>query len=101
MKKATETQIKMWKQQHGSIYEFEVELEEDKKAICYLKKPSIIGLAAASAFLEDKFKYLEILLNECWIDGDQAIKTDEEAKYTTMLYCDKLFQIKEATLKKL
>ena len=102
MERLTENTIKGLKIEHGSCYEFEVAINDDgEKAYCYLKKPSIQALAIAEQFNKDRYKYLEVLLNDCWLKGDERIKTDDEAKYTTMLHCDSLFQLRECSLKKL
>ncbi len=101
MNKLTEAQIKALKKEHGSCIEIEVAInDEGEKAVCYLKKPSIVTLATASNFSEDKFRYLEVLFNGCWIKGDDRIRQDDEAKYTVMLYCDSFFQLREAEVKK-
>jgi len=67
------TQIATWKAQHGEIFYFKV--GKDKE--CYLKKPSRQTLSyAAVAAATEPLKYNEIILEECWLAGDDEIKTD-------------------------
>ncbi|MDR3133534.1 MAG: hypothetical protein LBU42_05865, partial [Prevotellaceae bacterium] len=72
MFKATTEQIAEWKAKYGDIFCITV---EDKA--CYLKKPSRKALGYASmAGKENPLKFNEVLLNDCWLAGDEEIKMD-------------------------
>lgn len=68
----TKEQIKLWKQQHGELFQFSA-----GEKSCILKKPTRKALSyAAVAGAADPLKYNEVLLNDCWVAGDEEIKTD-------------------------
>lgn len=70
---ALQNQINAWKAEHGEIYYFKV---GDNKE-CYLKKPSRQTLSyAAVAAQTDPLQYNEVILNDCWLAGDEDIKSD-------------------------
>lgn len=49
-------------------------------------------------------KYLtagELILNSCWVSGDERIKTDEQLKISASLAAIKIYEVKKTTLKKL
>ena len=49
----------------------------------------------------DKMKYNEILLNNCWLAGDEEIKTDDALFLGVSTKLGELVEVKEAELKKL
>ena len=70
---ATPQQIEAWKRQHGDIYAVEC-----GDSICYLKKPSRKALGYASyASKTNPLNFNETILNDCWLGGDESIKTDD------------------------
>ena len=97
MKKLTKEQIEALKKKHGEIFEIEV---EDK--VCYLKKPSRRVLSLASvAGTHDPLKYNDVILKNCWVDGDEEIKTDDAYFYGISGVLAELIETKTASLKKL
>lgn len=97
MEKFTKEQIETLKKKHGEIFEIEV---EDK--VCYLKKPSrkVLSLAA-TAGQHDPMKYNEVILANCWVSGDEEIKTDDAYFLGVSGVLTELIEIKKASLKKL
>lgn len=97
MFEATEAQIKEWKSKYGDVFEV---LVEDKK--CYLRKPDrkILGLAT-SVGQKNPMKFNEIILHNCWLAGDEEIKTDDDYFLGVGAKLETLIQIKEAEIKKL
>lgn len=94
---ATEEQIAHWKALHKDIYEIEVD-----GSTCYLKKPDRATMkAVASVGTSDPIRANEILLENCWLGGDETIKTDDEKFFGVSSKLVKLIEIKEAELKKL
>ena len=93
----TEEQIEAWKKKHGSVYSVTV----DSKT-AYLKKPDRKALSAAAVLrTTDPMKYNEVLLNNCWLGGDEEIKTNDELFLGVSSKLADLIEIKEAELKKL
>jgi hypothetical protein len=96
-KEVTQAQIDEWKAKHGSVFYVEI---EGKKA--YLKKPNRTALSAAAVVGKtDPMKYNEILLNNCWLAGDEEIKTNDDLFLGVSAKLSEIIEIKEAELKKL
>lgn len=97
MEKLTKKQIEDLKAAHGTVYEIEV-----GGKICYLRKPSRKVLSAAAvAGQKDPMKYNEIILTNCWLSGDEEIKTDDVLFLGVAGVLSELVEAKEASLKKL
>jgi hypothetical protein len=96
-KKPSAAQIEEWKKQHGDVYRIAVDGKE-----CYLKPPSRKTLGYASvAARENPLKFNEVILRDCWLAGDEEIRTDDTLFLSVSGHLDKLIQIKEAELEKL
>ena len=94
---ATKEQIAEWKKKYGEVFKVEV---EDKK--CFLHKPDRKTLSyATSIATKDPIKFNEIILNGCWIAGDEEIKSDDRLFLSVSSQLAELIQVKEATLVKL
>lgn len=97
MEKITKEQIAEWKKQHGEIFKLEV---DDKVAI--LKTPDRKTLSYATSIAQkDPLKFNEILLKNCWVAGDEEIKTNDALFLSASSKLADLIEIKEATLEKL
>lgn len=76
--KATQEEIQEWKKKYGSVYE----LEADDKT-CYVFSP-INNLSVLKSFMQALTKEavacVDVLLANCWIAGDEEIKTDDSIK---------------------
>lgn len=95
--KATLEQIAIWKHNYGDVYEVKV---EDKYG--YLKKPDRKILSfATSVGQNDPMKFNEMVLNNCWIDGDIDLKNKDEYFFALVAKMNELIEIKEAEIKKL
>jgi len=69
----SDEQIAMWRKQYRDVFEV---IAGDK--VCYLKRPDRDTLSAASVIGEtDPMKYNEIVLANCWLDGDPEIQTND------------------------
>ena len=94
---ATPEQIEAWKKQHGVIYAATV-----GDGICYLKKPSRKVLGYASfASKNNPLNFNEVILNDCWLGGDESIRTDDAKFLGVSGVLAELIEVKEAELKKL
>lgn len=95
--KTVEEKVADWKRKYGEVFLVEVEGHA-----AYLKKPDRKALGAAAVMGKtDPMKYNEILLNNCWIEGDESIKTDDSLFLGVSAQLAELVEIKEATIKKL
>jgi hypothetical protein len=94
---ATKEQIAGWRAKHGEIFCIKV---EDK--YCYLKKPSRKALGYASmAGKESPLKFNEVLLNDCWLAGDEEIKTNDTLFLSVSSRIGEIIELKETELVKL
>lgn len=93
----TKEQIQEWKNQYKDIFVISV---EDKKV--YLRTPDRKTLSYASTLAtKDPLKFNEVILENCWLGGDEEIKTNDELFLAVSSKLPDLIQIKEATLEKL
>lgn len=96
MAKATKDQIEKWKKQHGEIYHVEVG-EYD----AYLKTPDRKTMKYVAQVANDPIRANEVLLENCWVGGDEIIKTDDELFFGVSSILNEIVKIKEATISKL
>lgn len=95
----TIAQLESWKEKYGEIFEITC---EDKKAV--LHKPTRKDLSFAMAGSNqgnDSVKFSEILLKQCWVDGDMEFQNDDEYFFAAVPVMGALSETKEAELKKL
>ena len=93
----TKEQIQEWKKQYKDIFVISV---EDKKV--YLSTHDRKTLSYASTLAtKDPLKFNEVILDNCWLGGDEEIKTNDELFLAVSSKLPDLIQIKEATLEKL
>ncbi len=94
---ATEKQIAEWKEKHGDVWAITV-----GGSVCYLKRPSRKALSYASMMgKSDPLRFSETMLNECWLGGDERIKTDDSLFLGAASKVAELVEVKEAVIKKL
>ncbi len=92
-----QAQIDEWKAKHGDVFKIEVDGHE-----AYLKKPDRKTLSYATTIAtKDPLKFNEILLNGCWLGGDELIKTDDSLFISAGQVIGQLMEVKEAILLKL
>ncbi|NWO28916.1 hypothetical protein [Capnocytophaga sp. oral taxon 903] len=93
----TKEQIKQWKAKYKEVFVLRV---DDKEA--YLRTPDRATLSYASTLAtKDPMKFNEAILTNCWLGGDEEIKTDDALFLSASSKLGELIQIKEATLEKL
>jgi hypothetical protein len=81
--KFTKEQIEAYKKKYGRIWLF---TSGDKSCICKPAGRNELSLATVCATtmipgkepVFDSNKFNESILNSCWIDGDEEIKTDDK-----------------------
>lgn len=93
----TPEQIAEWKAKHENVFCITI---EDKKA--YLKSPDRKTLSFASTLATSSpLKFNEVLLNGCWLGGDEEIKTNDTLFLSASSKLAELIEVKEALLEKL
>lgn len=93
----TKEQIKQWKAKYKEVFVLRV---DDK--VAYLRTPDRATLSYASTLAtKDPVKFNEAILTNCWLGGDEEIKTDDALFLSASSKLGELIQIKEATLEKL
>ena len=93
-KEITQKQIDAWKAEYGSVAALKV---ADK--IGYVKKPPRQTISYASqAGAKDPMAFNEIILEQCWLGGDEEIKTDTGLFMSVSGQLTKLINIQEAEL---
>jgi hypothetical protein len=90
----TPEQIEEWKKKYGKMFAIIVDGH-----ICYLKSPDrkILGFASVAG-KTDPMKFNESLLNNCFVGGSEAVKTDDELFFAAGSKLVDLIQVKEAEL---
>ncbi len=97
MKTPSKEQIAEWKAKYGDIFKISV---EDK--VAYLRSPDRKTLSYASTVGgKDPLKFNEIILNGCWIEGDEELKTNDSYFLAVSGKLAEIIQVKEAKLEKL
>lgn len=97
MEMTPEKKIAQWKEQYGDVFQVSVD-----GRTAYLKKPTRKALSAAAVIGKtDPMKYNEILLANCWLEGDEEIKTDDALFLGVSGQLAEIIEIKEAEIKKL
>lgn len=94
----TKEQIEKLKKEHGQIFAFKSESGES----CLLRKPTRKELSYASmAGQNDPIKFSELILNSCWLAGDEQIKTDDELFMGVSQLLGEMIKMKSFELEKL
>ena len=93
---ATADEIAAWKKKHGEVFLVEVD-----GSACYLKKPDRKTMSYVATLGNNPVRANEALLDNCWLAGDETIKTDDEKFFGVAAKLADLLQIKEAEITKL
>jgi len=92
---ATPEQVQSWKKKHGDVWRISVD-----GSVCYLRKPNRTVMRAFFS-TNDFIKKNEILLENCWLGGDESIKTDDDKFFGASAVLSDLIDFSEAKLVKL
>ena len=93
---ATPEQIAEWKKKHGDVFKVEV-----GNSVCYLKKPDRKTIRYMASVGNDPIRANEVLLENCWLSGNEAIKTNDELFLGVSSKLAEILEIKEAEIAKL
>lgn len=96
-KKEVSAQLKAWKERYGDVFAYEA---DGLKA--YLRRPARTAIAAASVVgKEDPFKFAEVILANCWLGGDETLRTEDRYFMGLSQKVSELVEIRVGELKKL
>lgn len=90
----------------GAQYVIEVE-HEGKPLKAYLKKmnrqtmEAVLGLTMAISGPPQYIRAGEVILNNCWVGGDDEIRKNEDLLVPAAMQAYRLVEVKNAELKKL
>lgn len=92
-----QSKIEGWKKKYGRVFRLEVDGH-----VAYVRTPDrrILALASIEGG-KDPVKYNEVILRNCWIEGDEEIKTNDGLFFGASAKLQELIDIKEAELKEL
>ena len=93
---ATAEQIADWKKKHGDIFKAVVD-----DSVCYLKTPDRKIMSYVATIPNNPVRANEVLLQNCWLGGDESIKTDDEKFFGVSSKLNEIIEIKEAEITKL
>ena len=94
--KLADHEVEALKAKHGEVFELTVD-----GSACYLRRPNRKELSAASALgTADPMAFNESLLADCWLAGDEAIKTNDWLFLAACKELPALIETKVAELKK-
>ncbi|HHN48695.1 MAG TPA: hypothetical protein ENN08_07185 [Bacteroidales bacterium] len=89
--------IAEWKKKFGKVFHLQI---EDKH--CYLRKPDRNTLAYAISIAQTSpLEFGEVILKNCWLAGDEEIRSDDAYFLAALGKLDGLVEIKAAELKNL
>ncbi len=106
MRNVEQHEMDAWKAKYGDVFIVRIPVTasdpDSEKKVCYLKKPSRKALSYATATAtKDPMKFNEILLNDCWIEGDEEIRTDDSYFLAVAPHLAGLISVKTAEVEKL
>jgi len=98
----TDGQLNSLKNKHGEVYEICVKDDEGNDIIGIFKKPDMKIIGASQKFAsDDPIKSGLVLFDNCWLDGDNEMKTNDEYKLSAIAGIGKLFKVRQEEIKKL
>ena len=91
----SEDQVAAWKKKYDGVF---VARTADGK-VGYLRRPDrkILALAAVEGG-RDNLKQKEIIINNCWLGGDEALKIQDKYFLVLAAVVDRMIEVVELTL---
>lgn len=109
--------IERWKREFGNVYEYvavtdlngysiydeEGKIKEGERELkCYLHAPSLAVIDACKQTAgKSELKFNEVLVANCWIDGDKELKDVDEYRAGLYQWLGLLIRVVDGELKKL
>lgn len=102
----TKEQIEAWKKEHGKVHVLRVTLKKDDadkivdEAVGYLKQPSRNHKATAMSMFSQHqlLECGEFLRDNCWLGGDERLKSDKNIADTAAIQANGIVQFMEGSL---
>lgn len=102
--KISDKEIQELKDKHKDVYVIDVDFEENGKIVVlygYLKKPDRTTIGLSLSMIErDPLRAKQVILEKCWLAGDERIKTDDDAFLSATTVLDEFLVVRRAGLKK-
>jgi hypothetical protein len=98
-----EAAIEELKKKHGEVFEIVVPMDDEEKeyAVGYVKKPTRHVLGAVSGMVNSNpVRAAEIMLANCWIAGDDRLKTDDDLFMSAIQPLFSIIKVRNGELKK-
>ena len=90
----SEAQIAKWKKEHGVLHKLTVKVPGKEDAICIVRSPKVSDISQSATLGEgDEFKIGAIQLNNCWIDGDERIKSNLAFLQAAAVQMGRVFEV--------
>jgi hypothetical protein len=101
----TQKLLDAWKAKHGEVFAVSVAKSRDGDDMftAYLHKPdrNIVGMAMQAYSKQDIVKAGEALILNCWLGGDDQIRTDDSCFVSAAVQAAELIELRSAEIKKL
>lgn len=99
----TAAEIKQLKAKHADkeLHLITVKGRDEKEYSCVVKSPDRNTLSVASKFMEDPVRFNEVIFTNCFVAGDEEIRTDDYLRLAAETKCAGLVKIAESSIKKL
>ena len=100
---ATKEEIALMKKQYGDVVALKVKVNEKETAVCYLKPVGRDVAAKAMSMYAEKqiIPTGEFIINNCWIQGDDRIKTNDKIAMAAAVQANQLVEFLESSVEKL
>jgi hypothetical protein len=92
----TKTQIEQWKKQYGGVYQY-----TSGELKCFLKRPDRKILAFVRETNDTPMKFNEALINNCWLSGDEELRTDDKYFLGLSAKIDEIIEVETGEMLKL
>ncbi len=90
----SEAEIKRWKKEYGTLHKLTVKVPGENDAICIVRAPKVSDLTYSVKKGEgDKFKIGLAQLNNCWLSGDERIRTKFAFQKAASEQMGKIFEV--------
>ncbi|MGJ1366047.1 hypothetical protein [Sphingobacterium spiritivorum] len=100
---ASDEQIQAWKAQFGIITLIKIKNRDKSVSVAYLKSPDRQTASLAYTHLANK-RMLDagaVFLNNCWLGGDERMKTDDDMYIAATQYAFESLDLLEGSAEKL
>lgn len=99
----TQEQLAAFKKAHTDVFKISVKRADGTKAVCYLKPAdrNVTAMAMSKMGANKLLEAGEALLTNCWLAGDEDIKTNDKLYVAAAQQAYSAFDIPESEVEKL